>query len=266
MLKLSQIYIYPIKALGAISLQSSKVEARGLQYDRRWMLVTPKGKFITQRQFPALCMLQPSITDQGILVENKQQTNMPALFIPFEIESGKDIQVRIWNDSCQASTVSEEADKWLSEALGGDFHLVYMPDSSERKVDPEYAKQGEIVSFADGYPFLIIGQASLDQLNAKLQQAVEMIRFRPNFVFTGGNAQQEDEWTHFRIGNVDFEGVKLCARCSVPNINPSTAEQGAEPTISLATYRRQNGKIMFGQNLLSSGNGRVQVGDEIVLS
>lgn len=142
--------------------------------------------------------------------------------------------------------------------------LVRMQEQARRLVDTEYAQNGEVVSFADGYPFLLIGQASLDDLNSRIDQPVHMNQFRPNFVFRGGVPFEEDGWSSFTIGGAPFQAVKPCARCVVTTINQATAEKSAEPLRTLATYRQLRNKIMFGQNLLSSSPaGTVQVGDKL---
>ena len=121
----------------------------------------------------------------------------------------------------------------------------------------------EQVSLADAYPFLIIGQSSLDELNKKLDLPMTMTRFRPNFVFTSGLANEEDSWKNFKIGGVLFEGVKPCARCVLTTVNPDTGEKGLEPLKTLAVYRKQNGKVNFGENVIARSNGEIKIGDLI---
>ncbi len=261
-LYLSAIYIYPIKSLGGIRLDAAEVEARGLRYDRRWMLVDDKGQFLTQRQHAQMALLQVSLQPEGLEVRHKQGLLDP-LYIPFTTEelSGQKLQVTIWEDTVPAQEVSEGMSAWFTAALGMPARLVHMPPQTQRPVDPEYAAGGEVVSFADGYPFLIIGQAALDDLNSRLEQPVPMDQFRPNFVFEGGAPFAEDSWREFMIGKQSFRAVKPCARCVVTTINQATAEKSPEPLRTLATYRQQRNKIMFGQNLLPDSAGMLQVGD-----
>ena len=141
--------------------------------------------------------------------------------------------------------------------------LVFMPDSTKRRVDGRYADNKEITSFSDGYPMTIMGEASLDDLNCRLPQKMGIERFRPNLVFTGGAPFEEDDFEEFTIGNIHFFGVKLCARCTVITINPDTAERGKEPLRTLSTFRQRNNKIYFGQNLLHKGSGLIRTGDTI---
>jgi len=139
-----------------------------------------------------------------------------------------------------------------------------MPATTRRFVDTDYAKNDETVSFADAYPFLIIGQSSLDDLNSRLDTPILMNRFRPNFVFIGGDPFCEDNFEAFSIGQVRFKGVKLCARCVLTTVEQETAIKGAEPLKTLSTYRVKRNKVMFGQNLFAFDTGTVKVGDKIV--
>ncbi|RDV15697.1 MOSC domain-containing protein [Pontibacter diazotrophicus] len=262
---LSEIYIYPIKSLGGISVPAAELEDRGLRYDRRWMLVDDKGKFLTQRQHAQIALLQVSLLEKGLSVSHKQEALEP-LYIPFEVKDAAvpQLQVTVWDDTVTAQEVDSAISAWFTEALGMPARLVRMPEQARRLVDTDYAQNGEVVSFADGYPFLLIGQASLDDLNSRLKQPVPMNQFRPNFVFRGGAPFEEDSWNNFTIGEVSFQAVKPCARCVVTTINQETAEKSAEPLRTLATYRQLRHKTVFGQNLLSSSTaGTVQVGDKL---
>jgi hypothetical protein len=157
--------------------------------------------------------------------------------------------------------VSKEADRWFTSVLGVNCRLVYMPDDSNRPVDPRYAPAGAITSFSDAYPFLVIGQGSLDDLNRRLAEPLPVNRFRSNIVFTGGQPFEEDRMGHFIIGNINFYGVKLCDRCPIPTIDQNSAVRGKEPLTILAGYRRKDNKILFGQNLVHNGSGKISVGD-----
>ena len=161
--------------------------------------------------------------------------------------------------------VSESVSGWFSDFLGFDVKLVLMPASSSRKVDPDYAINGESVSFADGMPYLILGQSSLDELNSRLEVAVKMNRFRPNLVFSGGRAFFEDEIKKIKIGLVDFQIVKPCARCVLTTIDQDTGMQGKEPLKTLATYRTINNNVLFGQNAIALNSGSVKVGDQVAV-
>ena len=264
MLILSEINIYPIKSLGGISLQLSIVEERGLKYDRRWMLVDETNKFITQRIYPQMALLQVLLNDNGLLVEHKKAKS-EILFIPFNYESAETKDVVIWNDLVAGSFYNSSIDDWFSDALKVKCRLVYMRDSTERIVGPKKI-QNKIVSFADAYPFLIIGQASLDDLNLKLKESLSMNRFRPNFVFTGGKPFEEDDWKTFKMVDVIFHAVKPCARCVITTTDQETAERAHEPLLTLSKYRKIDNKVMFGMNLVGESTGQITVGDKIELS
>jgi len=263
MYTLSEINIYPIKSLGGISLQSSEVEERGLKFDRRWVLVDDSNTFFTQRDFPEMALIKVSIENSGLKLNHKTKTFDP-LFIPYDFEHSKTDKVVIWKDTVVGEFYNSQIDDWFSEIIGIKCHLVKMPESSERKVDRNYV-ENKIVSFADGYPFLIIGQASLEDLNSRMEIPIPMNRFRTNFVFTGGNSFDEDNWNKFKIGNVIFKAVKPCARCVITTTNQETAERLQEPLLTLSKYRKIDNKVMFGMNLVCESTGEVKVGDIINL-
>jgi len=259
MLTVSQLFIYPVKSLGGIAVDAAVVTDRGFQYDRRWMLIDEHNSFISQREMAAMALFDVAIQEDGLLVTHKPGGD--AIHIPFEPQTNETLTVEVWSDRCKAIVVSHQANQWFSNKLGINCRLVYMPGAVKRRVDGRYAIDKEIVSFADGYPMLLIGQASLDDLNSRLDEQLTMRRFRPNIVFTGGEPFEEDVMEAFKINTILFYGVKLCARCVITTINPDTAVKGKEPLRTLATYRMKNNKIYFGQNLLHKGEGLIQVGD-----
>jgi uncharacterized protein YcbX len=261
---LSEIWIYPVKSLSGIRLTEAQVEEKGLQYDRRWMIVDLNGRFITQREHPEMAMLKVAVLEKGLALSNRLDEGQPIL-VPFEPVSKKLVSVVVWDDEVEAVTVSDEADQWLSEQLNLQVKLVMMPESTQRKADPHYAKNEENVSFADGFPFLLISQASLDHLNERLELPIIMQRFRPNFVVTGTSPHAEDDWKSIQIGTLFFDLVKPCARCVLTTIDPKTAEKGKEPLKTLATYRRVGNKILFGQNAVTKQSGLIKQGDKILV-
>ncbi|HCY76814.1 MAG: MOSC domain-containing protein [Ignavibacterium sp.] len=262
-LTLSEIYIYPIKSLGGISVTSAPAEERGLKYDRRFLLVDENNMFMTQRDFPEMALLKLSFYENGFKVLNTKDGSH--IVLPFKSDSNENISVKIWEDICGAVRVSQDVDVWFSTAIDKKCSLVYMSDDEKRIVEKKYLNENHIVSFADAYPYLIIGQSSLDDLNTKLEKPLPMNRFRPNFVFTGGTPYEEDNWKDFRINNVDFMAVKPCARCVITTTNQDTAERTAEPLKTLSLYRKINTKVMFGMNVICKNNGTVSVGDRIFL-
>ncbi len=262
---LSEINVYPIKSAAGISLKNAKVGEKGLEFDRRWMLVDEKGKFISQRSYPDLSLVTVNIEKEGLTVKHKVK-NYGNLFIPFEIDEEHQKEVEIWNDKCFAVPVSNAADCWFGKVLGMPCQLVYMQENSKRMVNPKYSVGKETVGFADGFPFLLIGQSSLVNLNSKLKKPVEMNRFRPNLVFTGGEPFIEETWIEFKIGPITFYPVKPCARCVITTVDQDTAERGSEPLATLSTYRKKNNKVLFGQNLIHRGSGIINVGDALLIS
>lgn len=262
MLQVSGLYIYPIKSLQGIAVSQARVTAKGFEHDRCWMLVDAHNRFISQRQVPAMVLLQVAIVTDGLLVTHKISDEK--LFIEFKTSPlTSPVDVTIWDDTCTAQHVSHRADKWFTAMLGINCRLVHMPDGYKRLADQRYAHQGAVTSFADGYPFLIIGQASLDDLNSRLTQPLPINRFRPNIVFTGGKPYQEDLMGNFTIAGINFYGVKLCARCVITTINQNNGTIGNEPLKTLAGYRKKNNKIYFGQNLVHTGNGTIAIGNQL---
>ena len=260
---LSEINIFPVKSLGGISVSSAKVEARGLALDRQWLLINNENMFLTQREIPAMALVKVKVEDNGLTFFHRDFPN-ESVTIGIQQFEKESIKVGIWNDDCWANIVSEQASEWFSEAFGMDCRLVKMAAHEQRLVDTNYAFNKEVVSFADGFPVLIIGQSSLDDLNSRLPNAVEMNRFRPNLVFEGGIPYEEDSWQKFSVGEVSFLGVKPCARCVLTTVNPDKGEiDSKEPLRTLATYRNRNNKILFGQNLLAAHFGEIKVGDKI---
>lgn len=278
MLTLSDIRIYPIKSLGGISVAEAVVEEKGFRYDRRFMLVTPSGDFMTQRTNHHMALIEVAIDrlgepDATLHVWHRHRPGN-VLTLPLTVAPdapGGTMPVSIWADeNVPAVLVSPEADRWFSDALDKPCRLVFMPHSTRRSVEPAHARHDErgrpsAVSFADGYPYLLIGQASLDDLNQRLPQPVEMGRFRPNLVVRGSLPYDEDAWQQFRIGGMTFYGVKPCGRCVLTTVDPATGQKGREPLHTLAQYRRWQHKILFGQNVLPGAEtgGRLRVGQPV---
>uniref|UniRef100_UPI003F712757 MOSC domain-containing protein n=1 Tax=Dyadobacter sp. TaxID=1914288 RepID=UPI003F712757 len=247
---------------GGIRLTEARTEERGLEYDRRWMIIDEAGKFLTQRVLSKMALIDVALTETGLKIWNRNEPEN-ALTVPYLPVTQEARTVTIWDDVVEAVTVSTEADQWLSEQFGQKLELVKMPEQTERKADPRYAKNNENVSFADGFPFLIISQASLNDLNSRLSEPISMRRFRPNIVISGTAPFEEDQWKEIKIGELEFEIVKPCARCILTTINPETAEKGTEPLKTLAGFRKVNNKILFGQNAVTRTTGTIREGDVI---
>ena len=261
---LSEIWIYPVKSLGGIRVTEAYVEDKGLQYDRRWMVVDENGKFLTQRLNPEMALLDVAFDAQGLVLSHRFNTENQIL-VPFQSVSNESLQVRVWDDVVLARTVCDQADQWLSGQLGKNVRIVEMAAYTEREMNPDNAGPGALVSFADDFPYLLISEASLYDLNSKLEERVEMKRFRPNFVISGTGPFAEDSWKNIKIGNLAFEVAKPCERCVLINVDPKTGIKGREPLKTLSTYRKVDKEILFGQNLIGLEKGTVREGDQIVV-
>jgi uncharacterized protein YcbX len=259
---LSQINIYPVKSLKGISLTEARVEGRGLQHDRRWMITDLDGKFFTQRELPKMATIETSITKDGLLLK---AAGCGEINVGFGPDGRSEQTVEIWKDTPQALKYQNGVNKWLTEVLETDCQLVYMPDDLIRKVDPDFAVADDVVSFADGYPFLVISEGSLNDLNDKLEAPLPMNRFRPNLVVSGAKPFAEHDWRKFSVGENIFYGVKPCKRCVMTTIDQVEGVfTGKEPLKTLATYRSVPGGVIFGENLLvETPGGVIKVGDEV---
>ena len=266
-LALTGLYLYPVKSLGGYAVAEADVTARGLRHDRRWLLVDERNRFLTQRQHPELALLVVAPAYNGFLLSHRQRPELLSLFIPFEAQSDRTLFVTVWDDILWAWRGAVEADEWLSEALGRTCRLVYMSDMVRRDVEPDLNPEGQLVSFADGYPFLLAGEAALADLNTRLAEPVLMNRFRPNLVFGGGEAYEDDTWEQFRIGDVPFRAVRGCGRCVLTTIDQQTAQKNplGDPLRTLATYRKAENSTLFGQNVTGPGHGRLRVGDAVTV-
>lgn len=264
-LQLTSIRIYPVKSLAGVEVPCAEVERRGLRGDRRFMVVdAADGTFITQREVPRMALVSSSTTDDGGIL--LRATGMPDVRARIPQSAGNcAISVRVWRSTCDAVAVGANVDQWLSQFLGRDCRLVYMSEGERRAINPQFAvRDDDHVSFADGYPCMLIGQSSLDDLNARLATKLPMNRFRPSLVVSGAEPFAEDGWKRVRIGEVEFDVVKPCERCKVTTIEQSTGEpSGSEPLRTLATYRRFGERILFGQNLIPEAPGTLRVGDAV---
>ena len=255
---LSQLNIYPLKSAGGISLGNTITEARGLEHDRRWMVVDDSGQFLSQRTYPNMALIITSLSNQTLSLN---APGMSKLCLPLFPIKGESQEVEIWGDLCEAWTVNPQATNWISEYIGKRCTIVYMPDHSNRPVDADYAVGEYQVSFSDGFPLLLISEASLNELNSRLPESVTMKRFRPNLVVKNTEPYEEDSWKKIVIGESEFNVVKACSRCILTTVDPEKGKfSGKEPLRTLASYRKVNGKVMFGQNLIATIKGKLSVG------
>ena len=273
----SEINIYPIKSCRGTSLMSAVVEPLGFEMDRRWLLVDKNGTFLTQRELPKMATIKVSL--RGDAVEVHADGAQPMTVEP--LRDGERKFVRVWKSESEALPCDFETNKWFSDVLGEEVKLLYMPDDAGRPVNPLFDRDGDLVSFADGYPFMLLSEASLGDLNARLETPLPMNRFRPNLVVAGANAFAEDNWKRIKIGDAVFRSTKPCERCVITTVEPSRGEfDGKEPLKTLATYRMAkhfmpdrietmgvdpNG-VLFGQNLIPETPGvTIRVGDPVTV-
>ena len=219
------------------------------------MIVDGNGRFVSQRERSQLALVTVSLDPDGLLLDAPDR---PQLRLPFSLDSGERVEASVWRSSVWGYA-HPGAGRWVSELLGQTCRVLYMPDTSRRTI----ANGTALVSFADGYPLLMISKASLAELNRRSSQPMSMLRFRPNLVVSGGHPHLEDELARFCLGNVRFYAPKLCDRCVVTTIDPATGEAGREPLSTLASYRRWDGKVWFGTNLVAENEGTLEVGQKL---
>lgn len=264
MISVTGLFVYPIKSCRGTAVSRAQVTPRGLQDDRLLMLVDADGSFLTQREYPRMALIVPELAAGGALTV--RAPGMPDLSLAVQSE-GPRAPVVIWRDTCIAVDQGREADDWFSSFLGAPVRLVRIADEHARIVDQTFARRADDqTGFADGYPFLLIAQESLDDLNARLAQPLPMNRFRPNIVIAGGGPFVEDDWSDVEIGGVRFGVVKPCARCAITTTDQATAAVGAEPLQTMATFRLRPDPrpgVYFGQNLVSGQTGTIAVGDAV---
>lgn len=256
-LSLASIQVYPIKSLGGFPVREARLTDRGLEHDRRWMLVDEEGRFITQRECPAMACLHCEEQEDGFGVIDLRTGDL--LLLPWSFDSSAWANVEVWNDRLRLCLTRHEWSIWFSARLDRELNLVYMPDSVARPIDDRYAEG--LTSLSDGFPYLIISEASLNDLNARLPGPVGMERFRPNLVIAGGHPFQEDEWSEISVGSASFHLVKPCARCVITTTDQRTGERGKEPLRTLASYRSKGNKVLFGMNAVARGGDVLRVGD-----
>lgn len=267
-MKLSEINIYPVKSLTGFSLEQSVVERQGLAKDRLLMLVDKNGLFITQRKHHRLALVSTQINDNVITVKAPDCSNLHLKQSSFTLTSQL---VTLWKDECYVLVANEKINQWFSNYLKIEVKLVKYVKEHPRQSDHRYSSKNDIVSFADGYPLLVISRASLDDLNLKLTQqskpTVTLSHFRANIIVDGSDAFAEDDWKVIKIGDVIFDAVKPCSRCILTTIDPTTGEKNMErePLNTLAQYRKVAGGVMFGMNLIPRREGVITLNDKVFI-
>lgn len=255
----SGLNIYPVKGMRHVALNESWIEPRGLRGDRRWVVADESNRFLSQRETPEMATYQPSLIGEHLQI--RHESNGLAM-VPQG--RGPTTLVTVWNDEVPAIPAGSITTQWITKALDRPARLFYFPEGSRRPVHPDFSDPTDHVSFADGFPILIVNEASLEELNSRLAEPVPMERFRGNIVVSGADPWEEDEWKVIRIGDVTFRAPKPCGRCIVTTTDQITGERkGPEPLATLGKYRLQGKGVMFGVNLIPNGEGKIRVGDEV---
>jgi uncharacterized protein len=254
MARVRELHVYPLKSARGIALESARICATGFEWDRHWMAVDQHGKFLSQRTHPQLARVSTQLTATHLVLTVE---HLPPCALPLE-PTGASVPVRVWKDECEGLESSAAASDWLSAALGEAVRLVRTPRQISRRADPQYAGDSAVVSFADGFPVLVCNLASLEELNARMPEAIPMERFRPNIVLEGLPAFAEDDIAALRIGAVTLRLVKPCTRCVIPSTDQRTGLRGADPLPVLRTFRfdRTLLGVTFGENaVIATGIG-----------
>jgi uncharacterized protein YcbX len=266
MLRLSALYRYPLKSGKGESLQQIGLDKLGLDGDRRWMLVDEaSGRFMTQRTVGQMSQLSALWNADGGLTLSAPGRSPIEIALP---TSDAELRgVTIFRDTLRVPDAGDAAGAWVSEFIGKPTRLVQVPLDRARTTQAGYGRDDDQVAFADGFPLLLIGQASLEDLSQKVGRPLEMLRFRPNLVIEGSEAYAEDGWKRIRIGDVEFRVVKSCSRCILTTIDPQTGERSGdrEPLATLQKYRAEEDGAMFGQNLVNDSNGLLEVGMPVTI-
>ena len=260
-MRLSSLHLYPIKSSAPLGVETAVVEPRGLRDDRRWMVVDEGNRFLTGRQLPRLTLVRALPNARGLLLE---APGMPQLQVPFPAATAT-VQVVVWKSVVDARPADAAADAWLGEFLRQPVRLVHMDAGVTRLMTDAHSREGDVVSFADAFPLLLVTRAALDGLKARLARPVSMLQFRPNLVVDGAAAHAEDGWKRIRIGAVEFEVAKPCMRCIFTTVDPARGEGDpeGEPLRTLVGYRRTADGVSFGQNLIPRSPGTLRIGDAV---
>lgn len=262
MITVKSLHIYPVKSCRGISLASAEVIATGFRWDRRWMLVNPDGSFLSQRTHPVMATVATRIETDRLVLGAPGRSD---LSIDLAEPTRHSRQVAVWDDTCRAVGEGDAAADWFSGLLDTRCELVRQAPTERRLVDPRYAEPNDIVSFSDGFPFLLLSDASVDELNLRLENPVSAARFRANIIVQGCLPHAEDGWKALEIGTVAFRVSKPCARCVVVDTDQHDGSRTTTLLRTLAEYRKADGKILFGQNLLHRDTGTLAIGDPVTI-
>lgn len=261
-MRVTNLYLYPIKSGPAVAVEHAATQERGFENDRRFMVTSPAGKFMTQRSHPALGRCRVELEGDTLRVHAPE---VGAFACPLEPRGGEALGVRVWSADVAARLVSSDADAFFSTLLGEPARLVHMPEDERRPVG---GFEEVAVSFADGFPYLVTNTASLVDLNERIEgPPLPMLAFRPNIVVQADTPWDEDHWNALSIGGVGVRCVSNCERCSVTTLDPMRPDRprpDGEPLRTLAKFRRNaDGKVDFGRNALADVGQTIRVGDPV---
>jgi uncharacterized protein YcbX len=259
-MKISRLFIYPVKSCSGIEVESLSFDQNGPVGDRRFVIASPAGDFITQREVPAMAHIQPRFNIDELVLAYPQRGEMRVSMK----SSAKPQRVRIWSDEVTGIDCGDDVATWLSEILARSARLFMLPEQNPRRADSKYAPEDTAVSYADGFPLLVVIQESLDALSEAAQIPVDVRRFRPNVVIEGADeAFAERAWRALNTENGEqLPLVKPCERCVIPTRDPDTLERSPEVMSALKAFCRLDGRIIFGQNALFTGR-RLGVGETL---
>ncbi|SDS21811.1 MOSC N-terminal beta barrel domain-containing protein [Opitutus sp. GAS368] len=260
----SALHLYPVKSCRGLSVPSAELDDHGFVGDRRFMIVAEAdGLFLTQRTHPRMALIESSLTSTALLLSSPGRGSVT---VPLNASAGQR-RVTVWKSTVNADDCGDEPAEWLSDFLCLPLRLVRMGGTYQRPNLKRAAQAGDVVTFADSCPFMVLGEASLSDLNSRLPVPLSMNRFRPNLVIADAAPYGEDTWTRVRIGDAVFRSAGPCARCPITTTDQETAVRSKEPLKTLATYRRDPAdptNVNFGTNLIhETKRGTVRVGDAV---
>jgi hypothetical protein len=273
---ISELFVYPVKSCAGIALREARLLATGLEYDRCWMVTDPHGVMFTQRAYPRMALIKVELGEEHLVLRAPGMSELRTPLDAAQLDASRKVETSVWSDTAYGLDTGAASAAWFSEFLGVPARLLRFNPEHERTVDPDYTGSvgGATTFFADGFPLLVVGQASLDDLNARLNNkgapAIPIDRFRPNVVLTGLDAYEEDYVETLSVAgatdaqpHVQLQLVKLCARCPMPTIDQAKGAPDPdwpnEPTDTMSLYRakpQRDGALTFGNNaLVASGAG-----------
>jgi uncharacterized protein len=259
---ISQLSVYPIKSMQGLNLTQAQVNESGFQFDRQFMLSQLDGTFITARQYPQLLLLKPKLTNTGLMITAPNESSIMVHYNEF---SSQPESTNVWGNYFYSHIASIKVNRWFSDYLQRDVQLRWLGHASTRRIK-HYPTLP--LSFADGYPYLLLNRSSFDEVNRRCRQSLAIPQFRGNIIIDGAPPFSEDTWKTIKIGEVIFEVTKPCSRCILTTVDVKTAQPAPnkQPLSVLSTFRRdEKGEIDFGINMIALNQGVLNIGDKVEL-